>query len=292
MLTKTGAAGTAARPTGSRLLEATSRLGLTAATVSMLSRTRLIEPELGRLSELVQPGATCIDVGAAAGLYTVMLARLAGRSGQVHSVEPVSFVHPVWRRVLGARSYPNVVHHAAALGVQAGPGVMSVPSGPHRPVTGRSFLDWECSGQGSNAEFASQTPVPVDVLTLDDLCAQAALDRLDFIKIDVEGAELHVLRGGKNAIAAFRPTMLVEIEARHAERYGYSPEDVSGWVIGQGYTMHVWHKRWQQVSEVGLETRNYLFLPAATVQRPATVLSPTPATATTAAPTPPVPAQA
>src|SRR5260370_194467 len=42
----------------------------------------------------------------------------------------------------------------------------------------------------------------------------------DCRKGEVEGAELHVLRGGKNVIEAFRPAMLIEIEGRHTDRYG------------------------------------------------------------------------
>lgn len=238
------------------------RVTLTAAAVMLVARTGLIEPELAGLRRLVKPGSVCIDVGAAAGVYTVTLSRLAGPTGQVHSVEPVPFAHSNWTRVLGSRSSENVHHHATALGSEPGQGVMSVPVGRHGPVTGRAFLEWKTKGLGSNAEFAGQMEVAVDVQTLDGLCESAGLTRLDFIKIDVEGAEMHILEGGQRSIEAFQPAMLIEIEARHSARYEYAPDEIAGWLTGRGYTMHTWQNGWQQVSKVSTQARNYLFLPA------------------------------
>jgi FkbM family methyltransferase len=236
------------------------RAKLTAATVMLLARrTRYLEAELLGLRRLVGPGSVCIDVGSAAGLYTLALSRLAGPSGRVHSVEPLSFAHPVWTRVLRARQARNVRHHAVALAAEPGRGIMSVPVGRYGPVTGRSFLAGRCRGLGSNAEFADQIEVAVQVDTLDGLCARERLTRLDFIKVDVEGAELAVLEGGQRAIETFRPTMLIEIEARHTDRFEYRPDDLADWLVRRGYTMHTWQDRWQEADCVGAHIRNYLF---------------------------------
>ena len=53
--------------------------------------------------------------------------------------------------------------------------------------------------------------------------------------------------------------MLIEIEARHTARYGHSPEDVSGWLLKRGYTMHTWRRGWREADSVRTGTRNYLF---------------------------------
>jgi FkbM family methyltransferase len=240
------------------------RARLAAAVVMALARhTRYVEAELLGLGALVGPGSVCVDVGSAAGLYTVALARLAGPSGQVHSVEPLSFAHPVWTRLLGARTAANVRHHVLALGAEPGDGIMSVPVGRHGVVTGRSFLAAGTSGLASNAEFAGQVEVSVPVDTLDRLCARAGLNRLDFVKIDVEGAELSVLRGARHVIDAFRPALLIEIEARHTARYRYSPEHLAHWLSRRGYTMHAWRHRWDDAAGITPGTRNYLFRPPA-----------------------------
>ena len=244
-------------------MSSTGRVALTAAAVMLVAKTtRLIEPELIGLRDVVKPGSVCIDIGAAAGMYTVALAHLVGPTGQVHSVEPVTFAHSTWTKVLGSRSSENVRHHVTALGAEPGRGVMSVPVGRHGPVTGRSFLEWKTKGLGSNAEFAGQMEVPVDVQTLDGLCKDAGITRLDFVKIDVEGAELHILEGGQQTIETLQPAMLIEIEARHSARYEISPDDISGWLLSRGYTMYTWQHGWQQVTAVTTATRNYLFRPA------------------------------
>jgi FkbM family methyltransferase len=225
-------------------------------------RTKYVEDEILGLSSVVAPGSVCVDVGAAAGLYTLALSRLVGDAGEVHSIEPLQFAHPVWNRVLGTRSSANVRRHSLALGREPGSGVMSVPSGRFVRVTGRSFLDWKTNGLGSNAEFARHTRVEVEVETLDGLCRRAGMKRLDFIKIDVEGAELQVLEGGEDTIAAFQPTLLIEIEARHTDRYAYGPDDIVRWFAQRDYTMHVWQGTWREVDHVGSQARNYLFRPA------------------------------
>lgn len=239
------------------------RAQATAAAVRLLARsTPYLEAEMLGLPELIAPGSVCVDVGAAAGLYTQALSQLAGPTGQVHSIEPLAFAHPGWSRILRAYGAPNVQRHRVALGARPGTEQMSVPLSRRGPVTGRSFLDTQTNGLGSNAEFAGQLAVPVPVETLDGLCARIGLSRLDFVKIDVEGAELHVLRGGERVIDTFRPTLLVEIEARHAARYEHGPADVQDWLVRHGYTMQVWEHGWRPADGVCAHTRNYLFRPA------------------------------
>jgi FkbM family methyltransferase len=234
--------------------------GASAAAIMVAARwTRWLEPELLGLPSLVGPGSVCVDVGAAAGIYTLPLARLAGPTGIVHSVEPLPFAWPTLNRLLRVRSSRNVLHHAVALGSEPGEASMSVPRGRHGLVTGRSFVSQHCLGLGSNAEFAQHITYPVPVDTLDRLLAETDHGRLDFVKIDVEGAELHVLRGGTAVIESFRPAMLIEIEARHTARYQYCPEDVVSWLRARGYAMYTWNRGWQQASEVTSGTRNYMF---------------------------------
>lgn len=237
---------------------------LTVAAVRLLARrTRYLEREMLGLPSIVGPGSVCVDIGAAAGLYTVALSQLVGATGQVHSVEPLPFVHPVWTRVLRAGTGRNVHHHALALGAEPGQGTMSVPIGRYGPVTGRSFLAWRTDGLGSNSEFDGHMEVQVEVDTLDGLCVRLGLTRLDFLKIDVEGAELHVLAGGRQAVDRFRPAILVEIEDRHITRYQHSAQTIVDWFTERGYTMHTWQHGWRRTDSVCEQTRNYLFRPPA-----------------------------
>lgn len=234
------------------------RATLTHSAANLVARhTRYLDTELHALPTLIRPGDVCVDVGSAAGLYTQALSHLAGPAGEVHSIEPVAFSHPTWSRVLGARRRSNVRHHAVALGAEAGRAAMRVPFTSRGPATSRSFLDRRSQGLGSNAEYDRHVDTPVDVRTLDDLCAD--FSRLDFVKIDVEGAELHVLEGGRRTVETFHPVLLIEIEARHTVRYAYSPDDIVAWLADRGYAMFTWQRGWKQAHRVCPHAHNYLF---------------------------------
>ncbi len=247
---------------------AAMRARLTAAAISGLARwTPYVESEIQGLRRVVSPGSVCIDVGAAAGLYTMALSRLCGRSGRVHSVEPLPFANFQLARLLSAWQAVNVCRHAVALGAEPGRDIMHVPLGRYGLVTGRSFLDGSAAGPDPNVEFANQISVAVTVDTLDALCAREGIDQLQFVKIDVEGAELQVREGGKEVVETLRPAMLVEIEARHTARYQRTPEEVVAWMLERGYTMHTWQRGWQPARSIDPGTRNYLFQPSRPGQR-------------------------
>jgi FkbM family methyltransferase len=233
-----------------------------AGALRVLARlTPFVEPELIGLREVVRPGDVCVDIGAALGLYTVSLSRLVGPQGTVHSIEPLVFAHPALSFLLRPREGRNVVRHSVALGVGEGREVMSVPVRHGTPVTGRSFLTSGATGLGSNAEFTDHMEVLVRTDTLDRFCAANAIDRLDFVKADVEGAELRVLQGGAETIERFRPKLLLEIEERHVLRFGYRAGDVQEWLAERGYRMHAWHRgTWRQVDRIDDRVRNYLFV--------------------------------
>jgi hypothetical protein len=115
---------------------------------------------------------------------------------------------------------------------------------------------------GSNVEFDEHLEVVVRTQTLDAFVTDQGIERLDFVKADVEGAELRVLEGGVDAIERFRPKVLLEIEERHVERFGYRASDVAAWLGERDYTMKVWqHEAWRSVGRIDSTMRNYLFVP-------------------------------
>lgn len=72
----------------------------------------------------------------------------------------------------------------------------------------------------------------VECITIDSL----NLPRLDFIKIDVEGMELNVLKGGEISIVLHKPVMLIEINRATLERNGSSADKIFQWLTSHGYT--------------------------------------------------------
>jgi FkbM family methyltransferase len=170
---------------------------------------RRAEPELGQLAELCGSGGVMIDVGAWYGPWSQRLARRADR---LIAIEPTAR-HQVLRKILPASA--DVIHAAAS--DQAGTGEL-----------------WTV-GHGTGTEGMSSMrrreihggSLSVPLIRIDDLDAKD----VRFIKIDVEGHELNVLRGAQETVQRERPRLLVEVEER------IQPvEPLISLVTGWGYT--------------------------------------------------------
>lgn len=152
------------------------------------------------LPRLVRAGDTCIDIGANLGYYTRTLSRLAGPAGTVCAVEPVA---PV-RRVLcrNIRRCMNVEIFPFALGEKSGPIVMGNDSARTTGYmgTGQNFVNE--GGGATDRSFTAEMRRGSELF--------AGLGRIDFIKCDIEGYELHVMREMLPLLERHRPTVLIE----------------------------------------------------------------------------------
>ncbi|MFF2411909.1 FkbM family methyltransferase [Streptomyces sp. NPDC058092] len=223
-------------------------------------RWDFVEDEVAGLRPLVRPGAVCLDIGAEYGLYTWSLSALAGPSGRVHSVEPLHGPAQWLRTMAATLGCDNVTVHRMALGERAHEGTMSLPRRRLLPVHGRAYLTDGASGPGPNVEFATSRPVTTPVRTVDGLCHHMGLDRVDFIKADVEGAEAAVLSGARRTLLRHRPALLLEIEDRHLEKYDMKAAVLVGRLAELDYAMYRWQNRsWVRVADVTDDCRNYLF---------------------------------
>jgi len=170
--------------------------------------------EYAAFRAVVKPGMTALDVGANVGSYTLLLAQWVGRDGRVFAFEPSGAPFDGLRRhieINGASAIATPI--ASAVGATTGTLPFIVASTP-----GESRL---APAHGS----APTTAVPVT--TIDDFCAQHGLTP-DFIKVDVEGSELDVLRGARQTIAraAGRLALFVELHPSLWRERGFSRADV------------------------------------------------------------------
>jgi FkbM family methyltransferase len=153
-------------------------------------------------------GSTAVDVGASWGLFSYHLARVVGGAGTVFSYEP----HPINKGALEklAKARPNVRFGPVAVSDLTGSADLRVPVFGSRHVTAQSSLAHGFDGQrGVRVE-----KVTVPTVRLDD---EVGGRRVDLIKIDVEGHEMSVLRGGSVMLRKYLPPMLIEIEQRHLD---------------------------------------------------------------------------
>ncbi|MGI8729578.1 MAG: FkbM family methyltransferase [Solirubrobacteraceae bacterium] len=156
------------------------------------------------IDALVRPGDAVVDAGANWGLYAARLAQLVGRAGQVDAFEPHPS-HAGTLRALAARR-PQLAAHELALSDTAGSATLHVPIIQRRGITALASLHAPRAGLKHEA-------ITVPVATLD--AALAGRRPPSFVKVDVEGMELAMLRGAEQTLRAARPTLIVEIEQRH-----------------------------------------------------------------------------
>jgi FkbM family methyltransferase len=149
------------------------------------------------LSQLIQPGATVVEVGANIGSHTVSIAKKVGPEGRVIAVEPQRIVHQYLSANISLNMLGNVECHWAACGVE--PGELTVPPMDYFTEELKNFggLSLADGGEGE----------PVRVLPLDTIMRGRPAQ---LIKIDVEGMEVDVLRGASETILGSRPIIYAE----------------------------------------------------------------------------------
>jgi FkbM family methyltransferase len=179
------------------------------------------EREMELLDILCDPAKTSIDVGAKLGMYTYRLLR---HSCDVIAFEPIPLLVTMLERVFHNRPCRVM---PCALSDAPGRAVMRVPYGKNGEVKfGRSTIEPE------NALFhddvAHVEEIDVEVRTLDDCDPR----NVGFIKIDVEGHELAVLRGAARTLEREVPTLLVEASDHH---HPGAVANLRAFMTGHGY---------------------------------------------------------
>jgi FkbM family methyltransferase len=153
------------------------------------------EPELSLVGHLMKDSGAVVDVGANAGIYSAIALQ---RRRWVAAFEPVPEEATRLRRLIGARG----IVHQIGLSDYCGKAVLHVPYVNDGVVTTRSSLEANVDAD------LSYRDIEVNVATLDSF----DLSDIAFLKIDVEGHELSVLRGATETIMRSRPNLLVEVE--------------------------------------------------------------------------------
>jgi len=178
---------------------------------------------------LVPPASVVFDVGAHAGQYTKLFARAAAE-GTVYAVEPGSYARSILRSVVWLHGLDNVVVLAIALGSGTGLGRLTVP------VKRRGSLGFGLAHLGTPQDrWRAVAQEFVALTTLDALVAALGLDRLDFIKADIEGWELRLLHGGRDSLRRFRPHLMLELTSDHLARAGDRLDEAFAFLEELGY---------------------------------------------------------
>jgi len=187
--------------------------------IRRIARYQNGEPEWYLLADLVDRSRAAADVGANVGDYSGRLAQLCPR---VHAFEPVP-----WLADNLARKLPrNVTVHRVALSDRAGEAELRIPyRGDAQEHMCATLEAGNRLGEAKNVEV-----VTCEVARLDDVL----MEPVGFIKIDVEGHELAVLRGATRVLREHRPTLVVESVRKNNPS---APHSVLQFMRNEGYSV-------------------------------------------------------
>jgi FkbM family methyltransferase len=182
--------------------------------------------ELRFVERFLRPGMTVLDIGAHHGLYTLLCSKCVGRKGQVISFEASPRECRRLVKHVRINRCSNVRIEPHAVGSESGSADLYVVDGS---------CNW---GNSLRAPVVSESTfkIPVQVCPVDDVLLELGISRVDFIKLEVEGAELSALKGIARLLRGVaRPAILVEVQDIRTQPWSYPARAIIEYLGRAGY---------------------------------------------------------
>ena len=161
------------------------------------------------INATIKPGQTALDIGAHKAGYLYFILKQVGDKGKVFAFEPQHNLYEYIKKIKHLFKWDNVTIEHLALSDTLGSVTLYIPSNKVNDVSspGATIVEQKGSQNFGRTENISTE-------TLDAYCERMHI-KPDFLKIDVEGNELNIFKGGVEILKKYKPKILVEIEARH-----------------------------------------------------------------------------
>lgn len=177
------------------------------------------------LFHYLKPGMNFIDIGAHHGLYSLLASKKVGATGRVISFEPSPREYLRLCEHIQLNSRSNIQTIQSAVSDTEGESDFFVCMG----------IETGCNSLRLPVVQEEVQKISVPVTTIDLFIAKNPLSRIDFMKIDAEGAELSVLKGAAHAINNFRPLILCEVVDTRTAPWDYKSQDIIDYLDEIGY---------------------------------------------------------
>ena len=175
------------------------------------------------LKSILKEGSTFIDIGANIGSYSLVASKLVGDNGKVFAFEPVDKIFTSLKKTISNNSIYNID---------------LIKKIVTNKVSEFNIYISDDSNSGRSTILENEEMEKFEVvesITLDKFIEEVNIDRIDFIKIDVEGAELSVLEGMKNVLTKFRPILFIEISPDIKSNQGAQENSITDFLSALGY---------------------------------------------------------
>lgn len=181
----------------------------------------------------VRPGMTVFDVGANVGELSLLFSRFVGPEGRVHCFEPGPDAYERLTTVVKATARDNLVLNRMALSDKSGEVELFLYGDWH---------SWSSLVERPFAEHGIETPavsrVSVPSATVDEYCRLKNIGRIDLLKIDVEGAELQVLRGAEQKLRSHSIQRCIFEFGQTTFDVGNHPDQITKFLTDVGYSFN------------------------------------------------------
>jgi FkbM family methyltransferase len=188
------------------------------------------EPDMvSAYRDMIPTGATVIDIGANIGAHTLRLAACVGTDGRVVAVEPTQYAFERLQEhiLLNPQLMPQIILLQAML-------MGSQQAALAEKIESSWPLDTPSGAHPGHAGVAKVT-TGAAVMTLDNIVADLDLRSVDFLKLDVDGYEVEVLRGARDTLHRFTPVIFFEHSPYVLVEKGYRPGELVDILIEAGY---------------------------------------------------------
>jgi FkbM family methyltransferase len=194
--------------------------------------------ELSLCSRVWQKGTNVIDIGANIGLYSIFASAGVGSSGRVYSFEPSSESRSRLMRNLSLNGCSNVVVSSSAVADRSASNALLVRENGFKD--GDRYLQIDLT----SARDLTADHEEVHLCTLDEWSAAVGHPAIAFMKVDVEGGELAVFRGGSEFFSRNKDLVIMfECNLATCERAGYSQDELLGLLQKAGFGLYAWDKQ-------------------------------------------------
>lgn len=177
----------------------------------------------------LSPDGVFIDIGANIGSFTLVAAKIA-RRGKIHAFEPSAHHFSRLSENIALNGFDNVTLNMKGLNDRARTATLFLPR-----TQGRMNNSGAASLYSTDMDNDLQVTEEIELILLDDYVSSHCIDRVDLVKIDIEGAEFNALKGAINTLEKFRPIVLMELDLYSLEKAGCSPAEILDFWKGMNY---------------------------------------------------------
>ncbi len=175
------------------------------------------------IRKLCQKGMVALDIGANIGAYTFKMAQLVGETGRVIAIEPMKWAFNKLKQNMRLNNFQNLIIEKIALSNESKKELTHFKS------------SWLKSG---TSDERSKKKEIIQFSSLDEYLKNTGIDKVQFIKLDVDGYEFNVLQGAIKTLRRDKPKIILELGIETAARMNISVTEIISFLLDLDYKFY------------------------------------------------------